>query len=40
MGKFQHLIGGTYDQREAPDGEWSDAWNYDDELMECTRSSS
>src|ERR1019366_1769669 len=32
-GRFQILSGAKYDMVEDPDGEWGDAWYYDDELV-------
>ena len=32
-GSFKHLSGAKYDMHEDPDGEWGDAWYYDDELI-------
>ena len=32
-GAFKHLSGAKYDMHEDPDGEWGDAWYYDDELI-------
>ena len=32
-GGFKHLSGAKYDMVEDPDGEWGDAWYYDDELI-------
>ena len=32
-GGFKHLSGAKYDMAEDPDGEWGDAWYYDDELI-------
>ena len=32
-GSFKHLSGAKYDMVEDPDGEWGDAWYYDDELI-------
>ena len=29
----QHLSGAKYDMHEDPDGEWGDAWYYDDQLI-------
>ena len=31
--RFKHLSGAKYDMAEDPDGEWGDAWYYDDELI-------
>ena len=32
-GSFKHLSGAKYDMVEDPEGEWGDAWYYDDELI-------
>jgi predicted TIM-barrel fold metal-dependent hydrolase len=32
-GSFKHLSGAKYDMVEDPEGEWGDAWIYDDELI-------
>jgi hypothetical protein len=32
-GSFTHLSGAKYDMVEDPEGEWGDAWYYDDELI-------
>ena len=32
-GAFKHLSGAKYDMVEDPEGEWGDAWYYDDELI-------
>src|SRR5580692_1597013 len=32
-GGFKHLSGAKYDMVEDPEGEWGDAWYYDDELI-------
>ena len=32
-GSFTHLSGAKYDMHEEPDGEWGDAWYYDDQLI-------
>ena len=32
-GGFKHLSGAKYDMVEDPDGDWGDAWYYDDELI-------
>ena len=32
-GGFKHLSGAKYDMVEDPEGDWGDAWYYDDELI-------
>src|SRR4051794_1784581 len=32
-GGFKHLSGAKYDMAESADGDWGDAWYYDDELI-------
>ena len=32
-GSFKHLSGAKYDMHEDPEGEWGDAWYYDDQLI-------